>query len=427
MSVIKVTNVSKKYQLYNSNMDRLKEVFLFKKMHRDFYALNGISFEISEGEIVGIVGRNGSGKSTILKLISNVTLPSSGSIEVTKKVVALLELGAGFNPELSGIENIYLYGLLNGVSKNEMKKKINSIIEFAEIGDFINQPIKTYSSGMKSRLAFAVSIHVEPEILIIDEVLAVGDAAFQRKCFAKIEEFKNSGITILFVSHSASQIIELCDRAIWLQNGEKILDGDAVKVMGLYQKYFDKKVNRESILTEYSNLSKNKKKRNKKSVVDLSYFNKNLIPKTTIQYEINGAEIYDVAVLNSKNEKVNLLERNEVYFYTYKVKFYEDFKNVNFAMMIKTIKGFELGGINFPIANKGKIEIKAGEELTIKYRFKNILNPGVYFFNCGVNTLVDNKKVVLNRILDAYMIDVIKKEKIVESSLINFNLEFDFE
>lgn len=218
---IKVMNLSKVYKLYDKPVDRLKESLnpLKKKYHKEFYALNNVSFEIKNGDKVGIIGKNGAGKSTLLKIITGVLTPTSGHVHVNGRIASLLELGAGFNPEYTGIENIYLQGTLMGYTKEEMEVKIDKILAFADIGDFVYQPVKSYSSGMFARLAFAVAINVEPDILIVDEALAVGDAAFQNKCIRKMEEIGEAGITILFVSHDTQTINKFCNNVIWFDNG----------------------------------------------------------------------------------------------------------------------------------------------------------------------------------------------------------------
>lgn len=228
---IKVQNLSKVYKLYDKPIDRLKESLnpFKKKYHKDFYALNDISFEIKKGETVGIIGKNGAGKSTLLKIITGVLTPTSGHVQVNGRISSLLELGAGFNPEYTGMENIYLQGTLMGHTKEDMDLKIDEILAFADIGEFINQPVKSYSSGMFARLAFAVAINVNPDILIVDEALSVGDFAFQAKCFNKFQSFQKAGKTILFVSHSTQQIIQYCSKTMLIYNGSLVKYSNDVK------------------------------------------------------------------------------------------------------------------------------------------------------------------------------------------------------
>ena len=240
MSAIKVENLSKVYKLYNKPVDRMKESLhpFRKRYHRDFYALNDVSFEIKKGETVGIIGKNGSGKSTLLKILTGVLTPTSGKVEVNGRVSALLELGAGFNPEFTGLENVYFNGSIMGYTREEMDAKIDDILSFADIGDFINQPVKMYSSGMFVRLAFSVATVVEPEILIVDEALAVGDSHFVNKCFHRINTMRNKGLTLLFVSHSAEAILTLCSRAFLLENGSCLYSGSAENVINKYNKLY---------------------------------------------------------------------------------------------------------------------------------------------------------------------------------------------
>lgn len=220
---IEISNITKVYKLYNKPSDRLKETFSIRKkiLHRDFLALKNVSFDVYEGEILGIIGKNGSGKSTILKIITNVLTPTNGTAKINGKIAALLELGAGFNMEYTGIENIYLNGQMIGFSKEEMDEKLEDIVNFADIGEHIYQPVKTYSSGMFARLAFSVAISVDPDILIVDEALSVGDVFFQNKCYRKFEDFRRRGKTILFVTHDMGSVIKYCNRAILLNAGEK--------------------------------------------------------------------------------------------------------------------------------------------------------------------------------------------------------------
>ncbi|MDD5759463.1 MAG: ABC transporter ATP-binding protein [Desulfobulbaceae bacterium] len=236
---ITVDSISKAYKLYTKPIDRLKESFnpFRKKYHKDFFALRDVSFAAKKGEVVGIIGKNGSGKSTLLQIITGVLTPTAGSVDIRGRVSALLELGAGFNPELSGIENVYFKSSLLGFSTSETDAKIDDILAFAGIGEFIKQPVKTYSSGMFVRLAFAVAINVDPDILIIDEALSVGDFRFQQKCLRKIKEFKENNKTILFVSHSTHSVIEFCDRALWLMDGMMKDIGPANTICQKYMAY----------------------------------------------------------------------------------------------------------------------------------------------------------------------------------------------
>ena len=236
--IIEVTNLCKAYHLYSKPVDRLKEVVLpgHKTYHQDRMVLNNINFTVNKGESVGIIGTNGSGKSTLLKIITGVLSSTSGTVTVNGKISALLELGAGFNPEYTGIQNIYLNGRMMNFSKTEMDQKLNAIIQFADIGDYINQPVKTYSSGMFARLAFAVAINVEPDILIVDEALSVGDIFFQNKCFKKFDELRQRGVTILFVSHDLESVKAMTSRVLWIEQGQQKMFDEKLKVCNEYAK-----------------------------------------------------------------------------------------------------------------------------------------------------------------------------------------------
>lgn len=238
-TMISVKNLVKKYNIYDKPVDRLKETLSITKKcyHREFTALNGLTFDVEKGDAVGILGKNGSGKSTLLKLITGVLTPTSGDLIINGKIAAILELGAGFNMEYTGIENIYLNGTMMGYTREEMDTRINGIIEFADIGDFINQPVKVYSSGMFARLAFAVAINVDPDILIVDEALAVGDTRFQMKCIDKMKSLKENGTTILFVSHATEQIKRFCNKAIWIKDGVIRAQGESGEIGDLYEDF----------------------------------------------------------------------------------------------------------------------------------------------------------------------------------------------
>ena len=233
-----VENITKVYNMYNTPKDRLIEAFLpKKKLHTEFYALKNVSFDVAEGEIIGIMGRNGAGKSTLLKIITGVLQPTSGKVTVSGRISSLLELGAGFNYEYTGLENIYFYGTIMGLTKQEIASRVDAIIAFAEIGDYIYQPVKTYSSGMFARLAFSCAINVDPEILIVDEILSVGDLRFQSKCFKKFKEFQQKGVTVLYVGHDIATMRSFCDRCIWLNHGEIVDSGDPAYISAQYMEF----------------------------------------------------------------------------------------------------------------------------------------------------------------------------------------------
>lgn len=258
-TVIEINHLTKKYDMYKKPSDRLKEALspTRKTYHEVFYALNDVNVEVKKGEMIGFIGENGSGKSTILKIITGVLTPSDGEVKIEGNIAALLELGSGFNPEYSGYENIFLNGMVLGFSREEMAEKVDDIINFADIGDHLYQPVKTYSSGMFVRLAFAVAINVDPDILIVDEALAVGDLEFQLKCMEKFTELRNAGKTILFVSHDVNAVRRFCDRVYWLKNGVVEAEGETMEITEDYENFLKKKslktVDREnSALEEFS-------------------------------------------------------------------------------------------------------------------------------------------------------------------------------
>ena len=426
---IKVQNLTKVYKLYKEPIDRLKEALhpLKKSYHNDFYALNKVSFEIKRGETVGIIGRNGSGKSTLLKMITGVLSATSGRVNVHGKISAILELGAGFNPEMSGFENIYLNTSINGLTKKQTDEIIDAIIEFSELEEFIYQPVKSYSSGMKARLGFAVAININPDILIIDEALAVGDAAFRRKCFAKMEKIREMGATILFVSHSEGNIISLCNRAIWLSNGEKILEGDPKFVTDLYMKHSETRVIKKEILQkEFKILQEkvfNSKKESvpeKKEIFFQEYYEPTLQAKSTIFYEEKGAKISNVKITTLSGEQVNILYAGNKYIFSFNVDFLEYYNNIQFGMLIKTIEGSDLGGSVFPKHNQ-YINVNKLTNNIFQFVFEANLNSGSYLLNCSCRK-IDEQIIILHKIVDAVLIKVVNHKKTVTSK-IDFNIE----
>ncbi|MBE0436641.1 MAG: ABC transporter ATP-binding protein [Methylomicrobium sp.] len=426
---ISVRNLTKTYRLYNQPIDRLKEALHpFKKLyHKNFNALESVTFEVKRGETVGIIGRNGSGKSTLLKLITGVLTPTSGRAIVHGRVSAILELGAGFNGEMTGLENIYLNNTINGIPESETAKRVEQIVDFAELGDFIHQPLKTYSSGMKARLAFAVAINVEPDILIVDEALSVGDAAFQRKCFAKMEQIRQAGATILFVSHSEASIVSLCNRAIWLVNGSKVLDGEPKLVTSLYLKHINRPIKKDAVEQEYLQLIESATKNTKadtvnskssgaeivsrssaaQNQVNLASFNPNLKPTSTVEYKSKGARILDVKVTDLEGKEVNILEHGKQYYYSYRVQVTEPLQKVKLGFLLKQKNGMAIGGGVYP-SMKDDIE-QLSKSIKVRFKITCNLAEGEYFFNAGVQAKLNDKQDYAHRILDAYMIKVINQ------------------
>ena len=422
---IKVENLTKIYKLYNSPQDRLKESLhpLRKKYHHDFYALNNMSFSIKKGETVGIVGRNGCGKSTLLKVITGILTPTTGAVTVDGKISALLELGAGFNPDLTGMENVFFNGTLLGYSRDEMDNMLSDILSFADIGQFIHQPVKTYSSGMFIRLAFAVAINVDPDILIVDEALSVGDEAFQRKCFSRIMDFQKRGKTMLFVSHSASAIVELCDKALLFDRGELILQGAPKPIVTSYQKLvyapadkldllrneiraLDTSI-KESLLEvntdETSNAPDHVSPAIASSTKLVAFYDPHLLAQSTVVYESQGAVIKDPHITSLGGEKVNILLRGEEYIYTYMVHFDQDSYNVRFGMLIKTVSGLELGGLVSQPTTNAISFIPKDTIKKVVFTFKCAMLPGAYFLNAGVLGTVGGTETFLFRLIDAFM------------------------
>jgi len=363
-TIIDIKHLNKVYNLYDKPIDRLKEVLspTHKCYHREHYALNDISLEIKKGESVGIVGKNGSGKSTLLKIITGVLNPTSGEINVKGKISALLELGAGFNPEYTGIENIYLNGTMMGYSKAEMDEKVDDIIAFADIGDFINQPVKTYSSGMFARLAFAVSINVEPEILIVDETLSVGDTRFQIKCMDKMKEMMEGGTTVLFVSHDINAIRRFCTKCVWINEGRLKEIGSVNTVSDHYMDFL-----------KILDVENERKKEEHVSEIEF-------IPKNNVV-----AEVVEFKVLNIKNEIIDTMYYDE----TIKIRmvydvYDETIKNPVLGVAIRSCDDKYINGLNTLLDNK-KIPWKYGRnQMVLEYVDGILALSGKYYFDVAL-------------------------------------------
>jgi len=433
--VVQITDLVKEYKMFDNKKDRLLEaIFPNIEKHTKFKAMDNLNLKISKGEVLGILGKNGAGKSTLLKMITGVVTPTSGEIKVNGKISSLLELGAAFNSELTGIENIYQHGTVMGLTNEEIEAKKQEIIDFADIGDHLYQPVKTYSSGMFARLAFACAINVDPDVLIVDEVLSVGDMAFQLKCFKKFEQFKNSGKTILFVTHSVSDVLRNCTRTIIVNKGKKIFDGSVKEGVELYKKIIvgidpeeDKKQKEaqesvDEIIKEAKKVDKSKnnleeinikaKKSNNKKLKDTDnwkdYFIQN--PKIT-DYGDRRAEVIDYGIFDLDENTVNAFDNDDEIILKSKIKFNKDVKDPIFTMTIKDFHGNDITGTNTEFEKIETGSFKKGEIAICEFRQKLSLAPGKYTisFSCTKYEL-NGELSVLNRKYDALLVEVISNK-----------------
>ena len=427
---IQVEDVTKIYRLYEKPIDRLKETVsvTHKNYHRDFYALNGISFQVKKGETVGIIGTNGSGKSTILKIITGVLTPTTGKVKVNGKISALLELGAGFNMDYTGIENVYMNGTMMGYTRKEMDAKLQDILDFAEIGDFVYQPVKTYSSGMFVRLAFALAINVEPEILIVDEALSVGDVFFQSKCYRRMEEIRKSGTTILMVTHDMGSIIKYCDRVVLLNRGEFIAEGKPGRVVDMYKKILAGKL---EALKEELRLEEERKNADiGPESIELSDFSggmdlggsgdkealmrdKLTINPDRTEYGDGRAEIYDLGLLDERGNVTNLLLKGEMFTIRERIRFHAALEAPIFTYTIKDKKGTELTGTNTLYEGADIKPVKAGDSYTVEFTQKMNLQGGEYLLSMSCTGFEQGEHVVYHRLYDVTSITVISNKNTV--------------
>ena len=427
---IQVEDVTKIYRLYEKPIDRLKETVsvTHKNYHRDFYALNGISFQVKKGETVGIIGTNGSGKSTILKIITGVLTPTTGTVKVDGKISALLELGAGFNMDYTGIESVYMNGTMMGYTRKEMDAKLQDILDFAEIGDFVYQPVKTYSSGMFVRLAFALAINVEPEILIVDEALSVGDVFFQSKCYRRMEEIRKSGTTILMVTHDMGSIIKYCDRVVLLNRGEFIAEGKPGRVVDMYKKILAGKL---EALKEELRLEEERKNADiGPESIELSDFSggmdlggsgdkealmrdKLTINPDRTEYGDGRAEIYDLGLLDERGNVTNLLLKGEMFTIRERIRFHAALEAPIFTYTIKDKKGTELTGTNTLYEGADIKPVKAGDSYTVEFTQKMNLQGGEYLLSMSCTGFEQGEHVVYHRLYDVTSITVISNKNTV--------------
>lgn len=408
---IKVSNISKVYKLYDKPTLRVKEALSIKKKqyHKNFIALKDITFDIHCGEMLGIIGKNGAGKSTLLKIITGVLTPTTGTVEVNGKISALLELGAGFNPEYTGVENIYLNGTMMGFTREEIDTKLDNIIGFADIGDFIYQPVKTYSSGMFARLAFAVAISVDPDILIVDEALSVGDVFFQAKCYKRLDELKNSGKTILFVTHDMGSIMKYCNRAIIINDGIIAEEGSPKDMIDVYKKI---------LVGQYSYEPEEKEKIevpiDDQGIAEGSLWKDYmLINPNHEEYGDKRAKIIDFGIFDNENKVTNTIYKMEEFLIKMKVQFFERIENPIFAFSIKNTKGLEITGTNTIIENIDTKAIEKDEIVEICFKQKMTLQGGQDLLQLGCTGYEGDNLVVYHRLYDICCLNIISDKTTV--------------
>ncbi|UWP58428.1 ABC transporter ATP-binding protein [Ruminococcus gauvreauii] len=410
---ISVGHLSKVYKLYNKPSDRLKETLGMKVAAKEHYALRDVSFTVNKGETVGIIGTNGSGKSTILKIITGVLNPSGGEVSVNGRISALLELGAGFNMEYTGLENVYLNGTMIGFSREEIDRKMDAILSFADIGDFIHQPVKTYSSGMFVRLAFAVAINIEPEILIVDEALSVGDVFFQAKCYRKFEDFKKMGKTILFVSHDLGSISKYCDRVVLLNRGEKLDEGQPKPMVDLYKKLL---VHQEEEAREEALDAGGQTVAAQGADVqpEGGFWKDALVTNPQVlEYGEKRAEVIDFALLDDSGKITNTVEKGTEFTIKMKVAFHETVEDPIFAYTLKDLKGTEITGTN-TMFEKVSIDTQhEGDVREASFTQKMDLQGGEYLISFGCTGYRDGEFHVYHRLYDACNITVVSVKNTV--------------
>ena len=410
---IRVDHLSKVYKLYHKPSDRLRETLGMKVPVREHYALDDVSFDVYRGETVGIIGTNGSGKSTILKIITGVLNPSGGKVTVNGRISALLELGAGFNMEYSGLENVYLNGTMIGFSREEIDARLDAILSFADIGDFIYQPVKTYSSGMFVRLAFAVAINIEPEILIVDEALSVGDVFFQAKCYRKFEDFKKMGKTILFVSHDLGSISKYCDRVVLLNQGVKMDEGAPKAMVDLYKRLL---VHQEEEAQAQAQESDEKESASAQADLQVQggvWKDSLATNPEVLEYGEKQAEVVDFAVLDQSGRITNTVEKGSEFTIRIKVAFRETVEDPIFAYTLKDLKGTEITGTNTMFEKVSVDTQNPGDVREISFVQKMDLQGGEYLLSFGCTGYRDGEFHVYHRLYDACNITVVSVKNTV--------------
>ncbi|MCR5487921.1 MAG: ABC transporter ATP-binding protein [Lachnospiraceae bacterium] len=402
--VIRIEHLDKMYKLYDRQRDRLKEALGLsrRKLYHEHYALKDVSLSVKEGETVGIIGTNGSGKSTILKIITGVLTPTAGTVSIKGRLSALLELGAGFNMEFTGLENVYLNGTMSGFSNAEIDAKLQDIIDFADIGDFIHQKVKTYSSGMFVRLAFAVAINIDPEILIVDEALSVGDVFFQNKCYHKFEEFKSQGRTILFVSHDLSSISKYCDRVVLLDKGRKLAEGRPKEIIDMYKKVLVHQMDSDMAGSESPEQAESKKGKTWKSRLTLNPANDT--------YGSGIAQITDFCLVDNSGNITNTVIKGDSFSVKVKAEFKDHVSEPILAVSFKNRMGVEITGTNTMFEKISTGEYESGDVLIATFTQDMNLQGGEYLISLGCVGYREGEFTVYHRLYDIFNVQVISSK-----------------
>jgi lipopolysaccharide transport system ATP-binding protein len=453
---ILASHVSKRFQIYARPEDRLKQMVplklrrvlgLSRKTYfQDFEAVRDVSLTVGRGETVGIIGRNGSGKSTLLQMICGTLQPSEGSISIRGRIAALLELGAGFSPDFTGRQNVFLNCAILGLTEGETQARFETIERFADIGIFMDQPVKTYSSGMYIRLAFAVAINVDPDILVIDEALAVGDEAFQRKCFARIEQIRNNGATILFVSHGAQTILQLCDRAVLMDGGEKLMDGPPKPIVQQYQRLIHAgNAGREAIRSELRAMNLDGAPVPDsisvsatpvaasisgvaifpgKEATSFETFDPDLKPQNTLHYGEDTETMSNLRIETLSGRQVNVLDSGKTYRLCYEAAFATDVAGIVFGMQIKTVSGLVVAGANTSMAGTSQVQqAPAGTRCSVIIEFTAQLVSGTYFLDAGIAMAGETLRF-LHRVVDGLALRVSGENDVIEVGYVRTNPVF---
>lgn len=400
---IQVDHLDKIYKLYDKPMDRLREALGLargKKLYKEHYALRDVNLHVQRGETVGIIGTNGSGKSTILKIITGVLNPTAGNVNINGRISALLELGAGFNMEFTGIENVYLNGTMIGFSKAEIDAKLQDILDFADIGDFVYQKVKTYSSGMFVRLAFAVAINIEPEILIVDEALSVGDVFFQNKCYHKFEEFKAQGRTILFVSHDLSSISKYCDRVVLLERGRKLGEGAPKEIIDMYKKVLVHQLDDSAMSNKTAGNSKSGSAWKDRMVLN---------PDQDV-YGNGLAEFEDFCIVDNSGNITNTIIKGETFTVKLKVRFHGSVSEPIIAVSYKNRLGVEITGTNTMFEKISTGTPENGDTITVAFTQVMSLQGGEYLISLGCTGYREGNFTVYHRMYDIFNVQVISSK-----------------